>query len=646
MFPRKNQSFHSGNHRLEPLQNRNPQQQTQEYNRREHGYRFQPPPNEMPLYRHPPPPSVPPPRQHLIAHDRNNSFHHATVPPPPPPPQPPAQSSRVGGYDNLGWNVPDSTHQSCNQNVFPPVSPSNFPNTSLPPPPLSMYPTDTNQVAPVPPIKTPSVPYSRPQQVLFVGPNPSCPPPPPPPIPNAACPPPPPLPPVVCNQNNLNSNNSRNQISSSLQSNIPVPQSGASSFIPTTPTPSNTNLNIGPSPPIPSQDLLITLPPSFNVPPPNLPTLNNNMTVQQQSCESVVKGTVKDVAVDFQKQEDQSWINQRFLSRKRCLPQSTTKKEESITISEAQKLIREMFILAAQLQQQTQNLELITATASKDEWLKEVKKTEAMKEQLEQFCHKLDDQDLMAQLEKKVKKRQKDRERLKRSQSRCYQEKQEALARKNELHSRIDEWLNAISQKEIQLKKDKEMKICVDSVLSEVRKKKSDVSKMLELIKVLSKLRKVRKENVAKKGLYTLFHCDQKFEEDIPRLQRMLNRQMEIYEAEQRTLMVMLECEQEETKERERAHSHKVQAEIDKREQKREQQLLFGKRIIDDDDPIYPFMNFYSQAEYSWEAFIQIRRDWDSYLVPENTPGASRIPNSWVMPPEPSDATWAKFLKT
>lgn len=235
---------------------------------------------------------------------------------------------------------------------------------------------------------------------------------------------------------------------------------------------------------------------------------------------------------------------------------------------------------------------------------------------------------------------------MKRSQSRCYQEKQEALARKNELHSRIDEWLNAISQKEIQLKKDKEMKICVDSVLSEVRKKKSDVSKMLELIKVLSKLRKVRKENVAKKGLYTLFHCDQKFEEDIPRLQRMLNRQMEIYEAEQRTLMVMLECEQEETKERERAHSHKVQAEIDKREQKREQQLLFGKRIIDDDDPIYPFMNFYSQAEYSWEAFIQIRRDWDSYLVPENTPGASRIPNSWVMPPEPSDATWAKFLKT
>ena len=42
----------------------------------------------------------------------------------------------------------------------------------------------------------------------------------------------------------------------------------------------------------------------------------------------------------------------------------------------------------------------------------------------------------------------------------------------------------------------------------------------------------------------------------------------------------MLECEQEETIERERAHSHKVQAEIEKREQKREQQLLFGKSKI------------------------------------------------------------------
>ena len=53
------------------------------------------------------------------------------------------------------------------------------------------------------------------------------------------------------------------------------------------------------------------------------------------------------------------------------------------------------------------------------------------------------------------------------------------------------------------------MKMCVDSVLSEVRKKKSDVSKMLEMIKALSKLRKIRKENVAKKGniLFTLRYC-------------------------------------------------------------------------------------------------------------------------------------------
>lgn len=49
------------------------------------------------------------------------------------------------------------------------------------------------------------------------------------------------------------------------------------------------------------------------------------------------------------------------------------------------------------------------------------------------------------------------------------------------------------------------MKVAVDSVLGEVRKKKSDVAKMLELIGNLSKLRKIRKENVAKKGVFACF---------------------------------------------------------------------------------------------------------------------------------------------
>lgn len=40
------------------------------------------------------------------------------------------------------------------------------------------------------------------------------------------------------------------------------------------------------------------------------------------------------------------------------------------------------------------------------------------------------------------------------------------------------------------------------------------------------------------------------------------------------------------------------------------------------------------------------RRGWDCYLAPETAPGASRIPDTWVLPPEPSNPAWARFLES
>ena len=326
MYTRKKDSFNNENQWLESLPNSN-QQQSRGYIRGGYGYDHFQPSHEMPLFRHPPPPSVPPPPppplppQHLMVPDRNNSYHHSTVPPPPPPPPPPDNTS-VGGSENPthGWKVPDSTHQSYNQNIYPPIAQNNFPNTSLPPPPLSMYPTDTNQVPPTLPVKAPAIPYPRPQ-VPFVTSNPTCPPP-PPPIPNTACPPPPPPPVVLSHQNNLTTKNSRNQL-------IPQPAVPPSFIHGSCSTPSD---NLCSSRPVPSPQDMLSLPPNFNVPPPSLPVLNNSMTVQQ-NCQSVFNNEEKDKneAANIQRQKDLSWIKQRFLKSNFGVPQSTSKKE-SITV--------------------------------------------------------------------------------------------------------------------------------------------------------------------------------------------------------------------------------------------------------------------------------------------------------------------------
>ncbi len=48
---------------------------------------------------------------------------------------------------------------------------------------------------------------------------------------------------------------------------------------------------------------------------------------------------------------------------------------------------------------------------------------------------------------------------------------------------------------------EKELKMAADAVLSEVRKKQADAKRMLDILKSLEKLRKLRKEAAARKGI-------------------------------------------------------------------------------------------------------------------------------------------------
>eukprot|EP00898_Chlorokybus_atmophyticus_P005686 jgi/Chlat1/6118/Chrsp409S00445 len=49
---------------------------------------------------------------------------------------------------------------------------------------------------------------------------------------------------------------------------------------------------------------------------------------------------------------------------------------------------------------------------------------------------------------------------------------------------------------------------------------------------------------------------------------------------------------------------------------------------------------FYYGAGVSIITLVEIRRAWDSFLMP----GGSRIPSAWVDPPEPSSAGWSHYL--
>ena len=44
------------------------------------------------------------------------------------------------------------------------------------------------------------------------------------------------------------------------------------------------------------------------------------------------------------------------------------------------------------------------------------------------------------------------------------------------------------------------------------------------------------------------------------------------------------------------------------------------------------------------ECFPSSRRQWDAFLVPDTFPGASRIPDGFVTPAEPSSDLWATAI--
>ncbi|XP_004628990.1 programmed cell death protein 7 [Octodon degus] len=225
-------------------------------------------------------------------------------------------------------------------------------------------------------------------------------------------------------------------------------------------------------------------------------------------------------------------------------------------------------------------------------------------------------------------------------------EREAEAARAAEREQEIDRWRVKCVQEVEEKKREQELKAAADGVLAEVRKKQADTKRMVDILRALEKLRKLRKEAAARKGVCPPASADETFEHHLQRLRKLIKKRSELYEAEERALRVMLEGEQEEERKRE----------LEKKQRKEKEKFLLQKREVESKlfgDPeefplahlLQPFRQYYLQAEHSLPALIQIRHDWDQYLVPADHPKGSSVPQGWVLPPLPSNDVWASAMK-
>ncbi|XP_063170055.1 programmed cell death protein 7 [Candoia aspera] len=276
----------------------------------------------------------------------------------------------------------------------------------------------------------------------------------------------------------------------------------------------------------------------------------------------------------------------------------------------------------------------------------ELAEGEAALEQLRALVRPLRDPRALELLRRRLERGRQKRLRRRQQRQEARAARQEEEARRTEREARIDRWRARRAQEVEDRHREQELKAAADSVLSEVRKKQADTKRMAEVLRGLEKLRKLRKEAAGRKGVCPPPAADEAFESEVQNLKLLIKKRTELYEAEERALRVMLEGEQEEERKRE----------MEKKQKKEKEKLLQQKRDMDSKlfgDPeefplihvLEPFTQYYLQAEYSLPALIQIRHEWDQYLVPADHPEGDFIPPGWILPSPPSSDTWATAVR-
>lgn len=252
--------------------------------------------------------------------------------------------------------------------------------------------------------------------------------------------------------------------------------------------------------------------------------------------------------------------------------------------------------------------------------------------------------EVVSSIKAKLKKISIKRRRLKCKKRRENEEEKDFLLKRLQIDQSIDKWQTAILSKELKMKKDREMKMAVDEILGEVRKKLIEAKRCLNILTHLRKLRNLRKDKCNRKGIHLSIvdTTDSSFEERVRTQTEVLKRQIDMYELEERTLKVMLETEQEADLEREIKIQKRKEDEKMKNYEMQIKKWIFGEELnISPTDILYPYHQYYNIGSVHLGAFIRIRHEWDMYAVPNGTLGGSSVPFGWVIPMEPSSDIWA-----
>ncbi|KAF7666756.1 hypothetical protein LDENG_00093750 [Lucifuga dentata] len=335
----------------------------------------------------------------------------------------------------------------------------------------------------------------------------------------------------------------------------------------------------------------------------------------------------------LQRRQDELWLKSFLQSRATDSQSSRSQRKPRVSVGEMRDALYGAVRLVSELSHTCETLR--DNLQDEAAWTESHVAALRLKEELQGKLRVLGDREALSGLEAAVSRAGKRKARRQRARVLQRLEETREEQRVSEKEAEIDKWrmkqIHAVEEK----KKEQELKLAADSVLCEVRKKQADVKRMQDILRSLEKLRKLRTEAASRKGIFTDPESDEAFSSQLEKLRSVMMKRMAVYSVEEKALMVMLEGEQEEERRREREKRQKKEKERHLRRKQQVDAMLFGDEL-----PavaaLQPFREFHTQAERSLHALLQIRRQWDVFLVAADHPDGSSLPTDWILPDAPS----------
>lgn len=264
------------------------------------------------------------------------------------------------------------------------------------------------------------------------------------------------------------------------------------------------------------------------------------------------------------------------------------------------------------MKSEIENLSNSASTILSSQWNNQITELKSQLNELSTIREKYENSNVCNNAKRAVEKRLKKRSHIKKRKAELNAMKECEMKNRKLKHHQIDQWLNRNAENIRENRRKIENKQQAEQVLTEVKSLKNDAAKHLLLFDSLKELYRIRSRDKASTAMY-----DIEFNREMDKLKNMWMDASVKYEMEEKRLRTFLNCSN---------HCDEWQG------------ILFGDVKSED-------LFSLKKNENGLTKLIEIRRQWDSFIVSDDNPHGSSIPLGWVIPNSNPSEKWKVYLE-